>query len=106
MGDIDRAIVKFVSALTLLALFLSASVVCYGWIISSYWHWFIVPLGAAPIGFWHAAGIAMGLRSLHWTLSDVDNKAKPPNNGMKILVLSVASGLAWSFGAVIHSLAF
>ena len=27
-----------------------------GWVILSYWAWFIMPLGAPAIGFWHALG--------------------------------------------------
>lgn len=29
-----------------------------GWAIMKLWGWFIIPLGAPPISFWHGLGIA------------------------------------------------
>jgi hypothetical protein len=28
-----------------------------GWALWQLWQWFVVPLGAPPIGYWHACGI-------------------------------------------------
>lgn len=28
-----------------------------GWSIATLWAWFVTPLGVAPIGIWHAAGL-------------------------------------------------
>lgn len=33
-----------------------AGILLRGWVILSYWAWFIIPLGAPAIGFWHALG--------------------------------------------------
>lgn len=30
-----------------------------GFVISTLWSWFVVPLGVVPIGVWHAAGLAV-----------------------------------------------
>jgi hypothetical protein len=33
-----------------------------GWAVSLIWSWFVVPLGVAPVGVLHAAGMALGFR--------------------------------------------
>lgn len=45
-----------IKILCLLALLPSAAFVG-GWTLQTLWLWFVVPLGAVPIGLWHAAGL-------------------------------------------------
>jgi hypothetical protein len=71
----------FVASLIWLAL---ASLVD-GWVLSLFWKWFAVPMGAPGIGVAHAIGIAVLVRLLthHTDLKDDDQPAA------KVLVKSI-----------------
>ena len=44
--------------LVLLILYIPAAVFWLGFVISSLWLWFVVPLGVPSIGIWHAAALS------------------------------------------------
>lgn len=43
-----------------------------GYVLSKYWEWFVIPLGAPPIGWFHAYGLA----TLVVYFTPVDTKAQ------------------------------
>lgn len=57
-----------IGALTIILLNIVVFTVLQGYILTSAWGWFIVPLGVVPIGFWHAYGISMTVKlfSIGW----------------------------------------
>lgn len=42
------------------------------WAVSTMWLWFVVPLGATPIGYWHTFGLSLfvGLFTMNTAKSD------------------------------------
>ena len=81
---------------------LALSVAVNGFVVSTMWNWFIVPLGAPSIGFWLAAGISL-LISLFTTSQSDENDiefSKAIAHGWATLV---ARFLVLGFGAIIHS---
>ena len=98
------------SFLTLLGIGLLAMLtvaVCVGFIAQSYWAWFVVPLGAPALGFWQAAGIAIGARVVgRMSLARRRDAAHEDRVGAQCVDFICATGLAWCVGAVIHALAF
>ena len=71
-----------------------------GWVISKWWMWMIVPLGASPITYWHAVGISTLIAYL---------KPNSPLNAendaeiWKSIITAIITDLLWLLiGYIIH----
>jgi hypothetical protein len=83
------------------------SIAWRGFVIAKLWVWFVVPLGLAEIGMWHAAGLSA---LVAWVtdssaLTTQDDKKTPRERILYgVGVAALAPLLAWGIGAVIHAM--
>jgi hypothetical protein len=72
-------------------------------VVRDLWLWFVVPLGAPTLGFWHAMGLS-GLIAL-LTHQIVASGLEDEEHGwaFRLLVLVIAYLFAWGLGWLIHS---
>jgi hypothetical protein len=69
-----------------------------GFVISCGWAWFLVPMGARPVGTWHAAGLVVLARlAIGFTsdrrLDDIAKKVGVPDETFEGLI---ARSIAWA----------
>ncbi len=70
-----------------------------GWAVATLWQWFIVPLGAASLGVWHAAGLHVLVSTL-----TLRSNAATKDIGMSDFIAKsfVVPPLAVGFGWLLH----
>lgn len=89
----------------LLALLLAvASVPLTGWVASTLWRWFVVPLGVGPIGICQAIGLSTIVQLFRATLATnlMAKKNEDENQLVKAVVLLVVPFLWLGSGAIAH----
>lgn len=73
-----------------------------GFVTSTLWGWFIVPLGISAIGLWHAAGISFLLSSFlgirGFDLKTPDNRSAGEKCFSQIFLVAVLPAAALLFG--------
>lgn len=75
-----------VTGLTFIALFafiLATAAPLAAFVFQSAWTWFAVPLGAPPIGFWHAMGIDLTVTFVASSGPPMDPKDADANEKLK-----------------------
>jgi hypothetical protein len=79
---------------------LSFPVYCVNvWISLALWRWFVVPLGAMDLGYWHMLGLTGLLSALTKNIS-CEKESQNPWGPLTLLLLSPVARIA--FGAVAH----
>lgn len=80
------------------------SVPLRGWILSVLWSWFVVPLGAAGIDMWHAAGFAAIVTLLTHRSESEESEDTSKLWGRLIAAAVVLPLLMLAFGWLFHLL--
>lgn len=83
----------------------AAATIIYGWLLSTLWNWFLVPLGAPVITIAHACGI--------WLIVSVVTAKEPTHTDDRhasdrtagaVMYMVVFPALAYIVGMIIHGL--
>lgn len=83
---------------SVIALGILALLVFQGFVVSSLWGWFVVPLGMPAIGTWHGLGLALLLALVTHQFTRV-----PESEVMQQMSHEISRPfLAWGIGAVVH----
>ena len=77
-----------------------ATMPLFGVVLKSLWTWFVVPLGAPPIGIAHAVGLSVVVtvfKSIR--VGDDDDEPGPV---VKAIIVAVVLMALWGMGWVVH----
>ncbi len=83
------------------------ALVARGWSLSLLWGWFVVPLGVAAIGFWHACGISALVTMLVFQKPPKDDDADDAvTKALSPLVTSIllslfCAGFGWLYQSMV-----
>ena len=87
------------------------SFIVSGFALVDMWEWFIVPLGVAAIGFWHACGISLLARCLTFDITLTRNTGETAEEQASRRLEHCIAGLmfaliVWGFGWCYQYMAF
>lgn len=88
--DVGELVGSF--ALGIGAMFLEGRVLC------DLWRWFVVPLGAMPLRYWHAMGLALVVNMLTRTNGVERDHTEANSEAFGLVLLSWGIGWLFSLG--------
>lgn len=79
----------------------------YGFVVSTLWRWFVVPLGVVHVGVWEAAGVFLLVRLLTFdsTLDRDDERTPAEKFSAAVFIALILPAVSLAFGAIYHAFA-